>query len=262
MSFLPRLRFGRDPETESLERRVSALQTALKRSSEVAGRWTGFRRAVTAAIAVIMLTLGFALGVYREPIKQSITGLARAVGLARPTARADEPYPAYHNGDYATALRLASVLAQDEGDARAQSLLGLMYYRGQGVPQDYTDAAKWFRRAADQGDVDAQFYLGVMFSEGQGLPQDYPEGAKWFRLAADQGDAQAQYNLGVFYATGQAGRPDNVSAYMWFNLAAAHFAASDPRRSTAIGGRDLVANRMTNDQIAEAQKRAREWRPT
>jgi hypothetical protein len=262
MSLLPRLRFGRDRETEALERRVSALQAALTRSSATAGRGTQFTRAVTAAIAALMLTCGFALGVYREPIRQSITGLARTIGLARPVPNADEPYAAYHNGDYATALRLASLLAQDEGDARAQSLLGLMHYRGQGVPRDYAEAAKWFRLAADQGDVDAQFYLGVMYSEGQGLPQDYAEGAKWFRLAADQGDAQAQYNLGIFYATQQAGKPDNVSAYMWFSLAAAHFAASDPRRSTAISARDLVANQLTQDQIAEAQRRAREWRRT
>jgi hypothetical protein len=153
------------------------------------------------------------------------------------------------------------VLALDEGDARAQSLLGLLYYRGQGVAQDYAEAAKWFRLAADQGDADAAFYLGVMFSQGQGLPLDYDEAAKWFRLAADRGDAQAQYNLGVYYAK-QAGKPDNVSAYMWFNLAAAHFAASDPRRGTAISSRDLVAEQMTHDQIAEAQRRAREWRPT
>jgi hypothetical protein len=262
MRFLPQVRFGRDREIEALQRRISSLQTALKHSSELAGRWTHFRREVTAAIAVHMLATGFALGIYHEPIKQSIIGLARTIGLAKRAPNADEPYAAYHNGDYATALRLASVLAQDEGDARAQALLGLMYYRGQGLPRDYAEAAKWFRLAADQGDVDAQFHLGVMYSEGQGMPQDYPEGAKWFRLAADQGDAQAQYNLGVFYATQQSGKPDNVSAYMWFNLAAAHFSASDPRRSTAISSRDLVAGRMTRDEIAEAQRRASEWRPS
>jgi len=100
-----------------------------------------------------------------------------------------------------------------------------------------------------------------MFTEGQGVPQDYEEGARWFRLAADQGDPQAQYNLGVFYAKASAGRPDLVSAYMWFNLAASHFTASDPRRSTAISSRDLLARQMTEDQIAEAQRRARGWKP-
>jgi uncharacterized protein len=260
MSLLPRLRFGRDRETEALERRVSTLQTALKQCAEVAGRWTGFRREVTAAVAVLMLALGFALGVYREPIQQSITGLAQAIGLASPAPNADAAYAAYRKGDYATVLRLARPLAA-EGDARAQSMLGLVYYRGRGMAQDHNEAVKWFRRAADQGDAAAQFNLGVMFSEGQGVPQDYAEAAKWYRLAADQGDAQAQYNLGLSYARGEAGQADNVSAYMWFNLAAAHFPASDTRRSAAVTSRDLLANKMTPDQIAEAQKRAREWKP-
>ncbi len=253
---------ARDRKIEALELRVSALQTALERSSELAGQWSHFRRWTTGALAGLMLASGFALGVNREPIRQSITSMARAIGLKRSVLTADEPYAAYYNANYATALRLARLLAQDEGDARAQSLLGLMYYRGHGVTRDYAEAANWFRLAANQGDVDSQFYFGVMLSEGQGMPQDYAEGAKWFRLAADQNDPQAQYNLGVLFANGQVGKPDNVSAYMWFNLAAAHFAASDPRRSTALSDRDRVANQMTAEQIAEAQRLAREWRPT
>jgi TPR repeat protein len=101
-----------------------------------------------------------------------------------------------------------------------------------------------------------------MFSEGRGVPQDGAEAARWFHRAADLGDAQAQYNLGIFYAKGQAGEPDNVSAHMWFNLAAAHFPASDTsNRIAAINYRDLVAKKMTPDQIAEAQERARGWKP-
>jgi hypothetical protein len=260
MSFLPRFRFGRNAETEVLEQRVSALQTALSQCSEVAGRWTEFRRSVTVAIALLMLAAGFALGVYREPITQSVVGLAQAIGLASPVQNADAAYAAYQRGDYAAALRLADPLAA-EGDARAQSMLGLVYYRGRGVPQDLNEAVKWFRLAADRRDAAAQFYLGVMYSEGQGVPQDYDEAVKWYRRAADQGDAQAQYNLGLVYAYGEARGPDNISAYVWFNLAVAHFAASDARRSVAVSSRDAVASKMTPDQIAEAQKRSREWKP-
>jgi TPR repeat protein len=257
MSFLPRLRFGRDREAEVLRQRVRALEAALKRSSERPNQWT-LKREVAAAIAVVILAAGFTLGVYRDPIKQSVVGVARVVGIAKERA---DPYASYNNGDYRTALRLARVLA-DENDARAQSLMGLMFYRGQGVSRDYTEAAKWFRLAADQGDVDAQFYLGVMYSDGLGVPEDYAEGARWYRLAADQGEPQAQYNLGVYYSKAQlGGRPDFVSAYMWFNLAAAHFKPSDPRRNTAINSRELVEKQMTAEQLAEAQKRAREWTP-
>jgi Sel1 repeat len=257
MSFLPRLRFGRDRETEVLRQRVRALEAALKRSSERADWWT-LKREVATAIAVVLLAVGFTLGVYREPIKQSVVGMARAAGIAK---QAVDPYVSFDKGDYRTALRLARVLA-DEDDTRAQRLLGVMYYYGQGVSRDYTEAAKWFRLAADQGDPDAQFYVGVLYTEGLGVPEDYAEGAKWYRLAADQGDAQAQYNLGVFYSKEQLGRhPDYVSAYMWFNLAAAHFKPSDPRRNTAIKSRELMERLMTPAQLAEGQRRAREWMP-
>ena len=124
------------------------------------------------------------------------------------------------------------------------------------------EAARWFGLAAEQGDAQAQFNLGNMHSEGQGVPQDYGEAVKWYRRAADQGDPQAQYNLGLWYATGEGGAYDTVSAHMWFNLAAARFAASDNRnRETAIKNRDLVARQMTREQIDEAQRLAREWKP-
>jgi TPR repeat protein len=259
MSFLSRFGFGRSRRTEDLERRVARLQAALSQGSEVAR--TGFRREVTGAIAVFMLALGFTLGVYREPIQQAAIGLAQTLGIARGAANSDVTYAAYQHGRYATALRLARPLAA-EGDARAQSMLGLLYYRGHGVPQDHKEALRWFRQAADQDDVAAQFYLGVMFSKGRGAPQDNAEAMRWFRRAADLGYAQAQYNLGLFYAQSEAGEPDNVSAHMWFNLAAAHFPASDTDdRGAAVRNRDLVAEKMTPDQIARAQRRAREWKP-
>jgi TPR repeat protein len=50
-----------------------------------------------------------------------------------------------------------------------------MYRKGQGVPLDDTEAAKWCRLAADQGDPDAQAFLGTMYYAGQGVPQDYKE---------------------------------------------------------------------------------------
>jgi TPR repeat protein len=67
-----------------------------------------------------------------------------------------------------------------------------MYYKGEGVPQDYTEVAKWFRLAADQGNSEAQYSLGVMYHEGEGVPQNSTEAAKSYRLAANQGYTQAQ----------------------------------------------------------------------
>ena len=259
MSFLSRFGSGRSRKIEELERRVSRLQEALRQRSESVGRWTSFSREVTGAIAVLTLALGFTLGVYREPIQQTVIGLARTLGIARGASDAIDA--AYQKGRYPTALRLARPLAS-ESDPRAQSMLGLLYYHGQGVPRDLGEALRWFRAAAEQDDPTALFYLGVMFAEGQGVPQDNAEAARWFRRAADLGEARAQYSLGLLYAEGAAGVPDNVSAHMWFNLAAAHFPASATGdRDAAVNYRDLVAKKMTPDQIAEAQKLAREWKP-
>jgi TPR repeat protein len=256
MSILPRWRdFGlrRERADEAaLHQRVTALQAALENCKGAARRWTELRWGLVSAIAAVALAAGFMLGVYSGPLMQ-------ALGFGAPAQDAAAANAAYQKGSYAAALQVARPLA-DQGDARAQSLLGLIYYNGRGVPKDEPMAVTWFRRAADQGDVSAQFYLGNLYTEGKGVPQDSAEAAKWYRRAADQGDALAQYNLGVWYAKGEGGSQDYVSAHMWFNLAAARLPASDARnRIAATNNRDAVAGKMTPEQIAEAQKLAREW---
>jgi hypothetical protein len=85
--------------------------------------------------------------------------------------------------------------AADQGYAAAQSNLGIMYERGQGVPQDYTQAVDWYRKAADRGNAVAQNNLGIMYEEGLGVPQDHTQAVEWYRKAADQGSTTARENL-------------------------------------------------------------------
>jgi hypothetical protein len=99
-----------------------------------------------------------------------------------------------------------------------------------------------------------------MYSDGRSVPQDLSEAARWYQLAAEHGLAEAQYNLGIAYATGAGIPQDNVLAHMWFNLAAAGMTASIPR-DRAIRNRDVVARKMSPDAIARAQGLARNWRP-
>jgi uncharacterized protein len=154
-------------------------------------------------------------------------------------------------GDFAGALREWRPLAE-RGFEGAQSNLGLMYYKGSGVPQDYTKAAKWFRKAAERSDATAQYNLGYMYSIGQGIPQDYAKAVKWLRKAADQGNANAQSNLGVIYANGAGVLQDSVLAHMWFNMSGANGNKKGP------DNRARIEKSMTPAQIAEAQKLARE----
>ncbi|MGP0059645.1 MAG: lysozyme inhibitor LprI family protein [Beijerinckiaceae bacterium] len=126
---------------------------------------------------------------------------------------------AYRRGDYATALKCFRPLAE-RGDATAQTDLGAMYVKGQGVARDYAEAVRWYRKATDQGYAIAQFNLGGMYVNGLGVPQDYALAADWFRKAADQGYAAAQSNLGVMYQSGQGMSTDYAEAVKWFRKAA------------------------------------------
>jgi TPR repeat protein len=99
-----------------------------------------------------------------------------------------------------------------------------------------------------------------MYDEGKGVPQDYTEAVKWYRLAAEHGYPDAKFNLGTMYGDGHGVPQDYVQAHMWFNLAAAQYADAKDR-DRAAQARDFTATKMTPAQLAEAQKLAREWKP-
>ncbi len=102
-----------------------------------------------------------------------------------------------------------------------------------------------------------------MYATGQGTAKDYPEAMRWYTKAAERCDASAQNNLGSMYATGKAVPRDLVQAHKWYTLAAAHFAPDEAAfRDKAVRNADTIAAKMTPEQIAEAQRLAREWQPT
>jgi uncharacterized protein len=94
----------------------------------------------------------------------------------------------------------------EQGDAKAQFNLGIMYDKGRGVPQDYATAASWWRKSAKQGFAIAQFKLGGLYYEGRGVPQDHATAVSWYRKSAEQGNASAQASLGITYAVGMVSR--------------------------------------------------------
>ena len=55
---------------------------------------------------------------------------------------------------------------------QAQFNQGLFYFNGQGVPVNYPEAAKWYRKAAETGIHPGQSLLGEMYRDGRGVPQD------------------------------------------------------------------------------------------
>ncbi|HAT33597.1 MAG TPA: sel1 repeat family protein [Janthinobacterium sp.] len=162
---------------------------------------------------------------------------------------------AYNNKNYALAYREILPLAR-AGNADAEHLLGLMYYMGRGVKQDYRQAMEWHRKAALQGKADAQYVVGAMYYSGNAVIQDQKQAVTWFRKAAEQGHAEAQQVLGLMYRYHMGGVPqDVVIAYMLWNLAAANGSAN------AIEQRASVLRKMTPEQIEEGQALSAAWKP-
>ena len=141
--------------------------------------------------------------------------------------------------------------------AHAQSL-------GQGLSafqrQDYVTASRILIPLAERGNAAAQSHLGFLFETGRGVPQNYTEAAMWYRRSAEQGDSLAQYSLGLLYDKGQGVPQDIVEANKWLNLST----AAAPRRAREARARirDAVTTKMTRGEIARARLRALEWVPT
>lgn len=133
---------------------------------------------------------------------------------------------AYHDKDFATAIAIWRPLAE-QGSAEAQTLLGAMYWSGEGVPRDHAQAAKWYLRAARQGYARAQNDIGFMYGFGEGIPPH-----------------------------------DDVQAYKWISLAIERYTAKNQDRlDQAIKDKAALEARMTPAQLAQAKREIRDWKP-
>src|ERR1700739_177927 len=134
----------------------------------------------------------------REFTSVAITLWALSCGLALAANANAGPFEdaeaAVRRGDYATALQLFQTLA-DQGNTHAQRNVGIMYLKGQGVPQNIVQATKWIRTAADGGLAEAQNEVGIFYQRGWGVERNDTEAVKWYRRAADQGLVASQVNL-------------------------------------------------------------------
>jgi len=125
--------------------------------------------------------------------------------------------------------------------------------------EDYARAAAIFIREAERGDAVAQTYLGSMYTSGRGVPQDYVTAVQWLRRASDHGYPAAQFLLGMMFDKGHGVKQDFVEAEILLDLATAH---AEPRvRDYWTRIRNAVAGKLSQDELAYAQKAAVEWRP-
>lgn len=124
---------------------------------------------------------------------------------------------------------------------------------------DYVRAAPLLRAEAARGSPAAQTYIGFMYQNGLGVPRNYHAAAAWLNEAAQQGEPTAQFLLGLLFDKGFGVPMDWVQAEVWLNLAASR--ASEAQRDYWSRMRDAVAQKLTLDQLAEAQLRAYAWAP-
>lgn len=106
------------------------------------------------------------------------------------------------------------------------------------------------RREAESGDVKAQFALGGLYERGQGVPQNYHESARWYRKAAEQGHCGAQLYLGIYLAQGSGVERDFVEAYRWLECAKRGSALD---RASATECQNNLIKHMSSEQLSEAQ---------
>ena len=144
--------------------------------------------------------------------------VAIGFAFAAEHAKADVPEAlrAYQRGEFEAAAAELMPLAE-EGDPRAQYVIGRMCFYGQALVQDSAAAALWYRRSAEQGYAPAQFAYAVALDGGWGVPRDPEEAVRWYRVAALQGELDAMWRLAYHYRRGIGARRDLVEAWAWFD---------------------------------------------
>ena len=206
-----------------------------------------------------------------------------------PTAIAgsyEDGIAAYRAGKYNQAIELLTKAGED-GHAKAQYYLSVLYEGGSGIDKDMQASLKWLQRAAEggmveaqrnlgafyhddidnpdddldqaiywyqhaasQGDLTGQLRLGILLDREKNTTHDHREAIRWYLLAARQGVAQAQYNLGMMHSLGRGTPVNPDKALDWF------FKAAKQRYTSAmiIIGEQYLSGKGVDVSLVEAYK--------
>ena len=119
-----------------------------------------------------------------------------------------------------------------------------------GNPQALT----WLETEARSGQAQALAALGRFYDEGEVVPQNAARALDYYQQAAEAGVPFAQLEMAGRYAAGQGVEQDYVQAHVWANLAAA------AGQEGAAAERNVIAQFLSPEELAEAQSRATRWR--
>lgn len=200
-----------------------------KNRSEAAKWWC---RAAEQGVAEAQYNLGFIYG-RGEGVKQNIPeatrwskkaaqqGHRQAKALLKELEELEEAQQNNYFSSKKDELDIAYLKAKAlAGSRNAQHKMGNIYYKGDGVRQNYSEAAKWYCMAAEQDYPLSQLYLGSMYLTGEGVQQSDTEAFKWYQKAAQHDVAQAQFNLGLMYGRGEGVEQNLSEAIYWMRKAA------------------------------------------
>lgn len=151
----------------------------------------------------------------------------------------------------------ATLASGADSDAVKLRKEGFRYYQGDGVKRDDARALEYFEKAARAGDAESAFNLGKMYEYGLGAPLDKAKSASWYGFAAERGDRNAQAALAIMLYMGEGLARDRVEAAKWWSLA---LAADDEFTRSRGPTFALAEAKMSAEDLAEAHRRAAEWR--
>ena len=154
---------------------------------------------IFAALVVSLITLGVIYYIKSQPEREYKKGIK-----------------AYNEHRYEDAVKYLQI-ASNHGNDKAQLLLGICYFNGDGVKKDPDEAVKWFRRSAEQNNPEGQYKLGLCYLLGVGVRQRGNEAIYWLEKAAEQGLFEAMEQLSDCYLKGIGVEKDYDKADKWLN---------------------------------------------
>lgn len=141
-------------------------------------------------------------------------------------------------------------MAANAGNRRAQTNLGILYFRGQGVARDLSAARAWLEKASADGDAYALYALGRAMESSQGAAAADPaRAADLFRRAAEKGHPFGALRYGLALDEGTGIKRDAAAAQKWLAFAQEN---GVPEAALAMG--DITARTATTRDKAANEK--------
>jgi TPR repeat protein len=122
--------------------------------------------------------------------------------------------------------------AAERGNPRAETQLGEMLLRGDGIAKDEQRGIALLEKAARAGSSAAAFRIGMLLANGDnGVAKDQVRALDYFRAAAAGGEAEAFFNIGAAYASARGVKRDYGEALGWLMVAKQHGADASAESS-------------------------------